>query len=213
MKVSSSDLGFSISSEFVPAGLPPSLDFNLDDSRGHLYTLNAKGCANSFYCYSFTRTIISKPTGPNGVCWGGGELVHMMMMIRATLWHLRAWGPLTRDIQIMWLVKNPGKVRAHFTLDPKGARGTKEFCLYDNGTWHEMDDVSWCTGDHIRPKHHKEAIGIKLGYLDPTNSTFPWCVPDYLLFWISIQYVVIPQHGPLSLYSKLEGPLSVDLCF
>ena len=36
---------------------------------------------------------------------------------------------------------------------------------------------------------------------------------DYLLFWIVSNYVVVPQHGPLPLYSKLEGPIDCKLNF
>ena len=32
-------------------------------------------------------------------------------------------------------------------------------------------------------------------------------------FGLSIKYVAVPQHGPLSLYTKLEGPSITNLVF
>ena len=36
--------------------------------------------------------------------------------------YTRARGPLTRDIQIMWLVEKPETVHIHFALDLKDTR-------------------------------------------------------------------------------------------
>ena len=38
-------------------------------------------------------------------------------------------------------------------------------------------------------------------------------VPNYLLFWIVHKHVAVHEHGPFSLYTKLEGPSIPKLDF
>ena len=53
---------------------------------------------------------------------------------RGTL--LRRRGPLTHDIQFMWLVKKMKTVQVHFTLDLKGVRDQKSSWLDEKSTWY-----------------------------------------------------------------------------
>ena len=40
--------------------------------------------------------------------------------------YTRGWGPLTCDMQIVWLVDKPETVQVHFTLDLEGLRGQRD---------------------------------------------------------------------------------------
>ena len=61
----------------------------------------------------------------------------------------------------------------------------------------------WCSG---HGKHYDCHWHLKIVH-DPHG------VLDFLLYWIVHKYVADPQHGPLSVYNLLKGPLMCKIGF
>lgn len=113
-------------------------------------------------------------------------------------------------------------VQVHFTLDFEGM-GTKETQMDEefHGVLHGIEWIVLCGLPDIVLGPPKEvgliqkqgswqAIQLLLG---PKLLYRHGGVMDYVLFWIVSSDVVVPQHGLLSLHTKLEGPIGCKLKF
>lgn len=93
--------------------------------------------------------------------------------LRATL---HSWGPLTHDIQKMWLVGQSETVQVHCTLNLEDQETWMNEKYTWHPTWHKVDNVSCCTGYCVRRRKRDmcdaklEAVANNWLSLAPRNS-------------------------------------------
>ena len=150
------------------------------------------------------------------------DLVHLALHNSNKQWmplhtgpfYTRAWGPLTRDIQIMWLVEKLETVQVHFTpyllgMKIEGIRMDEIFTwrLIAN-KWtmcHNIPNISLGPykrdGSNANQGHGKQ---LNCHWLWEIIRLSSWGSYTTFCFGVFIKYVAIPQHGPLSLYTILR---------
>ena len=171
--------------------------------QDHIPSLQV-GC--SVYMESWTQVLYGKPTKVlesrlHILIWFFPCLIGMLRD------SLHSWGPLTHDIQIMWLVEKSKMVQSHFTLDlgDQGIWMNEKYAW--RPTWHKVDSISCCTRYCIRPIQ-RDGYDANLGAmannwlsLAPKKNTLSWWGPWLpTILNLSIKYIsVAPPNDPLSL--------------
>lgn len=124
-------------------------------------------------------------------------------------------------MQIMWLAEKLATVQVHLTLDTEGLRDWKSSNGWEiyMASWQQVDIVAWSTlYCAMRPNAKRGGSNTILRAMAKILNchwffNILYClgrILDYQ-FGLSIEYIAVPQHGPLPLYTKLEDPSVVNL--